>query len=197
MAGEGKSTTAANLAIACSQLERKVLLVDADMRKPRIHELFGLVQDLGLAQLLKGDKEITDVIVEEVCPRLDVILSGPLPLNPAELLSSKRMSDFLQYASRRYDVTILDAPPVLDVTDAVVMGPKVDGTILVISSGTSRVDVLERATEVMERLGSGLLGVVLNRFDPLQSYGGGYGKRGYGYGYYASASQVRATNGRR
>ena len=197
--GEGKTTTVANLAIVCAQQEKRLLLVDADMRKPTIHTLFGLTNEVGLAQILSGAKHLDQAIIQDVVPHLDLIVSGSPPPNPAEILGSRKMDEFLQAVAARYDLVLFDSPPILSVTDAVVLSRKVDGTALVISAGTSRVDVLERATEVMERVGGTMLGVVLNRFDPQKEYGRYYGKHAYGYGdgIHTSSKEVVPHTGKR
>jgi tyrosine-protein kinase Etk/Wzc len=188
---EGKSTTAANLAITFAQTEHKVLLVDADMRRPTIHSLFGLKKDPGLTDLLFGSAQLEDVVWEGLLENLWVIAAGTTPPNPAEILGSRKMKEFIETVSKTYDIVIFDSPPVLAVTDAAVLTTATDGALLVVSSDITHVQALEKATEVLKGIGHTAVGVVLNNFDIKKAYGGYYGHKGYGYygyGYYQSSN---------
>lgn len=182
---EGKSTTVANLAIAFAQAEKKVLLVDADMRRPTIHNFFGLPKNPGMTDLFVGSSTLEDVVNRNVVENLDVLCCGTTPPNPAELLGSNRMHDFIKRMSERYDLLLFDSPPLLAVTDAAVLSTSVDGAILVVSGGSTRAAAIHRASEFLDAVGGKMLGVLLNNFDIKKAYGGYYGD--YAYGYYGYA----------
>ncbi|WP_302535156.1 CpsD/CapB family tyrosine-protein kinase [Megasphaera elsdenii] len=174
--GEGKSTTVANLAIAMGQDDKHILLIDCDMRKPFVHRRFGLL-NRGLSNCFAEDLPLKEVIQADVFPNLDVVTSGPVPPNPAELLGSKKMKDLLQEAAETYDYVFLDMPPVLAVTDAVLMSSQVDGTILVFGSGDISPDEGKQAKELLEKVHANILGVILNKVPQ-------HHKSGYYYYYY-------------
>lgn len=174
--GEGKSTTVANLAIAMGQDDKHILLVDCDMRKPVVHRRFGLL-NRGLSNCFAEDLPLKEVIQADVFPNLDIVTSGPIPPNPAELLGSKKMKDLLQEAAEAYDYVFLDMPPVLAVTDAALMSSQVDGTVLVIGSGDISPDEGKQAQSVLEKVHANILGVILNKVPQ-------HHKSGYYYYYY-------------
>lgn len=146
--GEGKSTTVANLAIAMGQDDKKILLIDCDMRKPVVHRRFGLL-NRGLSNCFAEDLPLKEVIQADVFPNLDVVTSGPVPPNPAELLGSKKMEALLQEAAEAYDYVFLDMPPVLAVTDAALMSSRVDGTVIILGSGDISPDEGKQAKELL------------------------------------------------
>lgn len=160
--GEGKSTTTANLAVVFAQQGKKVLLIDADMRKPTVHYTFGLTNILGLTNVLTRQSELNEAIKRTDLDTLDVLTSGPIPPNPAELLSSKALQQLLQKAKEIYDIIIFDTPPVLAVTDAQLLANQCDGTILVINSGKTEIESAKKAKEMLVAAKAKLLGVVLN-----------------------------------
>lgn len=162
---EGKSITAANLAIVYAQQGKKVLLVDADLRKPTVHYTFRLDNLSGLTNILVGDISLEEVTQLTSVEGLDVISSGPIPPNPSELLSSKRMKSFLDEAKKLYDMIIFDTPPVLAVTDAQILGNIVDGSLLVIRSEQTEYEEAIKAKSALEPAKAKLLGVVLNDLD--------------------------------
>lgn len=160
--GEGKSTTAANLAVVFAQQGKKVLLVDADMRKPTVHYTFNLTNTFGLTSILTKQMTIDKAARGSNEKNLFVLTSGPIPPNPAELLSSKAMAHFFDDAKEYFDLIIFDTPPLLAVTDAQLLANKCEGTILVVSSGKTEKGQLIRAKQLLDTANSKLLGVVLN-----------------------------------
>jgi len=162
--GEGKSTTAANTAVAMAQAGKRVLIVDCDLRKPVQHRIFGKKKD-GLSNLIVESLNLDDVLQSTDVPGLSLLTSGPIPPNPSELLGSAKMDDFLAVVKERFDLVILDAPPVLAVTDACVLASKVDGIVLVIASGTVRPEIAVKAKDLLMKAKGHILGVVLNRIE--------------------------------
>ncbi|UTR06221.1 CpsD/CapB family tyrosine-protein kinase [Alkalihalobacillus sp. LMS6] len=160
--GEGKSTTASNLAVVMGQNGQSVLLIDADMRKPTAHYTFGVMNTHGLTNVLTRQHKLVDVAQETSIENVSLLTCGPIPPNPAELLNSKMMELVINEASQNFDVVILDTPPVMAVADAQILSSKVDGTIIVTSSGKTDRDQLEKAKANLEKAKANLLGVVLN-----------------------------------
>lgn len=176
--GEGKSTTAANLAIALAQGERSVLLVEADLRRPSVHTLFRQPSSPGLSSYLVGDALLAAVLLKSAVANLSVVVSGPIPPNPAELLASRRMHEFLDTVSERFDIVIIDSTPALAASDACAVAPHVDGVLLVVDSGRTPEVALRRAKDRLEAVRGRIIGAVLNRFDA--------GAQGYSRRYYDS-----------
>lgn len=160
---EGKSTTASNMAVVFSQQGKKVLFVDADLRKPTAHYTFQQENFKGLTTVLTKQSELFETINSTRIANLDILTSGPIPPNPAELLSSRAMEELLAAAYKQYDMVVFDTPPVLAVTDAQVLANQCDGTILVVASGSTDKDSAVKAKELLEAAKAKLLGVVLNR----------------------------------
>ena len=179
--GDGKSTMAANLAISIAQSGKKVLLIDADMRKPIIHKLFGLSSEKGLSSVIVEDIEANEAIQTVTIPGLSILPCGPIPPNPAELLTSPRFEEFLNYLRDQFDFVILDTPPLLAVTDPSIVAHKVDGVFLNIRFTKNGRPDAERAKDVLFNLKANIIGVVVNDSESLlKTSGYGYG---YGYGY--------------
>ena len=175
---EGKSTTAANLASVFTDQGKRVLLVDADMRKPTVQRTFGLSNIVGLTTLLSDpEQELAKVIQLVTGTELHVLTSGPIPPNPSELLNSNRMNILMKQFEDMFDIIIYDMPPVTSVTDAQIMAAKADGVVFVIRHGISQKDSVLNAKELLEMVNANILGVVFNGVEKknTQSY--------YGYGY--------------
>lgn len=160
--GEGKSTTTINLAVAYAQAEKKVLIIDADLRKPTLHHSFQVANRQGLTNVLTGQSELSSVIVSSELNNLDLIPSGPIPPNPSEILASRRMTTLLEQLSDEYDMILIDSPPTLAVTDSQVIATRCDGVILVIDQGKVKREVALKAKANLEHVKARILGVVLN-----------------------------------
>jgi succinoglycan biosynthesis transport protein ExoP len=170
---EGKSTTAANIAVSMAQAGKKVLLMDGDLRKPRVQKYFSLPNDVGLTDIIVNDFPLKFVIkATNDIQNLDVILSGTLPPNPTEILESQKMADFLVHIREEYDLIILDTPPVGQLTDGAILASLADGVILVVASGESNIDMARRAKAALERVNARITGAVLTKI--TGSSGGSY-----------------------
>lgn len=195
-ASDGKSTVAANLATSIAQSGKKVVLVDADFRKPRQHRIFGVSAAAGLASVIAGTAELKEVIQPTAVPGLSLLPCGPLPPNPAELLTSARFKEMLDVLRDDFDFVIVDTPPLLAVSDPSVVAPRVDGVLLAVRIAKNTRPHAERAKEILTSMDANVLGVVVNGVDREANYGYEYGY-GYGYGqtdgsyYEGSRSQLR------
>lgn len=192
---EGKSTTAANLAVVMAQSGKRVVLVDSDLRRPVQHKYFGLSNNRGLTTaLLDGHVPVEDHLQATEIENLRVMSSGPLAPNPAELLGSQRMAQVLDELKQHADILILDSPPIMVVTDPVLLARQVDGTLLVADAGNTRRAVLARALDALRSANVHLLGVALNRIRPSRS---GYYSYAYQYDSYYSSDGQRKKRSRR
>ncbi|MEI5989604.1 hypothetical protein A5881_001097 [Enterococcus termitis] len=173
---EGKSTTSANLAIVFANSGKRVLLVDADMRKPTVAKTFALDNIRGLSTLL-GSREtmLHQVVQSSGVDNLFVMTSGPKPPNPSELLDSRRMKELILELKQQYDLVIFDMPPVVAVTDAQIVSSKTDGTILVVRENVSKRDSLLKAKSLLEMVDANILGVVYNGSKNISDQGYYYG----------------------
>lgn len=183
---EGKSTTAINLAIAMAQSGQKVLIVDTDMRRPRLHKAFGVPNDVGVSSLVVGEGKLEDAIKTTEVPGVYLLPCGPVPPNPAELLHTKAFGELLETLDGKFDRVLLDSPPVGAVADAVVLATQVAGVVMVLKAGVTHRDVAKRTVRALNDVKAPILGAVLNDVNLERSrYGDyyyGYAYRYYGYG---------------
>lgn len=189
--GEGKSTTATNMAIALAQAGKRVVLIDADLRRPMVAEYLGLEGGAGLTTALLGVTELQDLLQPWGADDMHVLTSGQIPPNPSELLGSQAMNDLVGKLEANFDSIIIDAPPLLPVTDAAVLAQKVGGVVLVVGSGKVKSQDLEKAVTSLKLVNADVLGIVLNLL-PTK------GPDAYAYSYYSSEPDPAAmTTGRR
>ena len=174
---EGKSTVASNLAYVIAQTDKRVLIVDADLRKPTVHRTFKLNNEQGLTTLLaSSDLKFNQVVQHSRDLNLYFLPSGPIPPNPSELLGSGRMTLLMQELAQYFDVVIYDAPPITAVTDPQILATKVDGVVMVVRQGYSRKEEVKKAKEALDNVNANILGYVMNGKE--LSYSAGY------YSYY-------------
>jgi receptor protein-tyrosine kinase len=185
--GEGKSRTAANLAIVLAEAGHKTLLIDADFRRPSQHRIFGRIRNVGLSNLIVQNAHENEAItaVEDV-PNLWLLTSGPTPPNPSELLGSARMLELMAKLRNYFTFVVVDTPPVNAVTDASILAAAANGTVLVVEQGRTTFPNLQHAKQMLDRVGAHTLGVVMNKVRPSS------GSYAYAYGYYANSSNGRA-----
>lgn len=179
--GEGKSTTATNLAVALAQSGQSVVLIDADLRRPMVSEYLGLARNAGLTTALLGRAELDVLLQPWGDDELFVLTSGQIPPNPSELLGSEQMKNLIQDLERTYDAIIIDAPPLLPVTDSAVLAQHVGGVVVVVGTQKVRHADLEKSLAALSMVGADLLGMVLNRLPSK-------GPDVYAYGYYSQAA---------
>jgi len=160
--GEGKSTVIGNLALTYAQSDRKVLLIDADMRKPTVHRTFGLSNRIGLSAYLSRQCDLEPAIQASDVPNLSIMTSGNIPPNPSEMLNSKSMTRLIELLREQFDIILIDTPPILAVTDAQLLASRSDGVLLVINAGKVKKDIAAKAKDNLMRVNARLLGVVLN-----------------------------------
>ncbi|WP_341780025.1 CpsD/CapB family tyrosine-protein kinase [Levilactobacillus sp. HBUAS70063] len=185
---EGKSTVSNNMAVTWADQGSKVVLVDADMRRPTVHKSFNVSNRAGLTNYLSGHLTLDDIIQPTIVENLSVITSGPVPPNPAELLDSERFKTLMRQLQAEYDLVVLDSPPVNTVTDSQLLAAQVDGTILVVPQGIADKNGVRRAKQLLETVHANILGAIMNRVTATKSegyYGGSY-YGGYYGGYYGT-----------
>jgi capsular exopolysaccharide synthesis family protein len=189
---EGKTTTTANLALALALGGARVLVIDADMRRPGLHKSLGVQNEVGLSHLLQGQARVRDAVQRTAEPNLLMMSAGRTPPNPSELLGSERMSTFLANLERGpFDWVIIDTPPVLAVTDAVILAPKISGMVFVLGSEMTRIVHAERALETIRASRPRAISAVLNRVDfDRNKY---YYSRYYGYQYKSYYGQTQGA----
>lgn len=185
--GEGKTTTTVNTAVSLAQLGASVLIIDCDLRKPSTHKVFGIDHSRGVSTYLSRDVALESLIQKLPIANLSLLPCGPIPPNPAELISSDKMKEMLQILSERYDHILIDSPPLMHVTDPVILSTMVDGVILVVQSGKITRDTLRRSKQELSTVGAKIFGVVLNNVDFRKN---GYDDYHY-YRYYESYGNER------
>jgi polysaccharide biosynthesis transport protein len=190
VASEGKSATASNLAVVMAQLGRRVLIVDADLRKPRLHEVFQVSNRAGLVSYLTGGADFEGIVSRTSVPQLYVTPSGPIPPNPSELLASDRMAELVKAARGRFDFVVIDTPPLLPVTDATLVGDLVDGVTICLRAGKVTREEARTCLDRLKMAGVKVLGVVLNRH--LLNQGGYAGRRYQMYEAYGADVEPKA-----
>lgn len=187
-AGEGKTTTAANFGVVNAQAGMRVCVIDADLRRPALHRIFGLSNTQGLTTSLLEDQPIAKLAQSTRIPNLFVLTSGPSAPNPAELVGSKRMRQLLEHATTDFDLMLCDTPPIVAVADAVSLAAQCDGVIFVVKTGKVQQEVILRALGQIEAVKGRVLGVVLNNYD-VRRDGYYYDYYRYGHAYYADGQK--------
>jgi len=161
--GEGKSTVLVNLGVVIAQAGKKVILADCDLRRPSLHEIFGVSNDRGITTMVVDEEAMKNPpLMQTGVENLFLLPSGPLPPNPAELLASRRMEEIIRRLTETVDMVLFDAPPAVAVTDAIVLASKVDGVLLVISAGQTKKEMARRAKDLLEKVNARIIGSVLN-----------------------------------
>lgn len=195
---DGKTTVTANLAVSLAQSGKTVLVVDADLRHPNQHKLFGIDSKVGLSNVIVGDVELSDAIQSVDVANLSVLPCGSSPPNPSELLASAAFEQFLEMIREKYDYVLVDSPPLLAVSDPSVIAPSVDGILLTIRITKNGALAAVQARRMLAGLGAEVIGLVIDGFHEHRHYGRyGYhgGKYGYGYGYYSYGYGNGSSNG--
>jgi len=194
IAGEGKTTTASNLAITMAQAGNRTLLIGADLRRPALHSVFGVHREPGITNYLAGMATLEQIVQKSGIDRLAIITCGAVPSNPSELLSSQKMKDFISLLKSKVDIILFDSPPLVPVIDAAIISSYADGVVLVASAGLSKFDLLKHAKEILDRVDARLLGVLFNNYHLAEAYFGGM----YHYEYeYKLSEQSAQSKGER
>ncbi len=191
---EGKSTTTANLAITFAQMDAKTVLMDVDLRRPMIHNIFHLNRTHGISDFLMNKEKEFDldgIIKKSGVPNLDIITSGLVPPNPSEIISSNKMDELLGLLKRKYDYIIVDSPPIIAVTDALILAKKVDQMILVIRNEFTEQEAVKRAKVMLENVNIAISGIVVNGINHKKYYRGGYSYYNYYYYYYDDTKSAK------
>ena len=183
-AGEGKSFIISNLAVAMAQNDNKIIIIDADLRKPMQHRFYDMTNFEGLSSVLTGEISFTEAKRETNIDNIQLISTGVIPPNPAELLDSKKMQEVINKAKEEADIVLIDSPPIIPVTDAMLLSKSVDGVLLVVASHETEREMLVKAKEQLDRVDANILGTVLNKY-PTDQKGKYYNQ----YYYYYSSDQ--------
>ena len=181
-AAEGKTTTVCNLAVSFAQIGKKVLIIDGDLRRPRLHTYLGLSNTVGISNVLTQNLPVQEAMKEAMLD-IQVLTCGPIPPNPAELLNSNRLKELLNQLKQHFDIILIDTPPVGVVTDAAILSTLVDGTLMVVASHQTESDQAVRAMKLLQTVGAKVLGTVLTKVPADRK---GY----YGYQYYEYHAEV-------
>lgn len=191
VSGEGKTSTAINLAVATAMSNNKTLLIDGDLRKPNIHKVFGMKNLKGLSTYLAGVSD-DDIVMESSVDNLDIITPGPVPPNPSELLSSKKLGALIEKLKKKYDIVIFDSAPILTVADSLVLSRNIDTTVVVVRSGSTTYDMVRRGVRTLTDIKAGILGIIINAYDEKHSGQYYYRYRDY---YYVGDEGQKAPKG--
>ena len=183
---EGKTFISSNLANTFAQAGRKIVLIDADLRRPRVHKVFGFEKSPGITEYFSNQCELKEIIRKTQSPNLDVVTSGSIPSNPSEILGSVRMERFIEEMKSLYDIIIIDSPPVISVTDAEILSTMVDATMLVVKADHTDKETLKKGLELLSHDAAHFYGTILNNFTIRKEYGAYYK---YYYYYYAQKSE--------
>lgn len=184
--GEGKSWVSSNLAVSFAQKNDRVILVDTDMRKGRVHDIFNVSEKQGLADILNPRNKATvgsqliNYVKDTEMSNLKIITIGKYPQNPTELILSKRMDDLLSEAREQSDIVIVDAPPATMVSDTLILAPKVDGIVLVVEQGKRQANEVKKVIKDIKKVGGNIIGIVFNKVPNMRK---SYGRKSYGYAY--------------
>ena len=184
MQNEGKSTVLANLAVSFANLDKKVLIMEGDLRNPSVHRMFNISNIKGLTDILLQNKVFADCVHCTDVKNLHVLTCGAIPPNPSEMLSSKKIRDFIKSLREYYDYVFIDAPPIGIVTDAGIISTYTDGCIFVVGAGDADIEMAKVSKERLEKVGANILGVVLNKFEAS-------GASGYYNYYYEQETKAR------
>ena len=187
MQNEGKSTVLANLAVSFANLDKKVLIMEGDLRNPSVHRMFNISNIKGLTDILLQNKVFADCVHCTDVKNLHVLTCGAIPPNPSEMLSSKKIRDFIKSLREYYDYIFIDAPPIGIVTDAGIISTFTDGCIFVVGAGDADIEMAKVSKERLEKVGANILGVVLNKFESS-------GASGYYNYYYEQETGRKARN---
>ncbi|MGE0792357.1 MAG: polysaccharide biosynthesis tyrosine autokinase, partial [Sandaracinaceae bacterium] len=193
---EGKTTVTTNVAISLAQSGKRVLMVDTDLRRPRIHRAFSVSGARGITSVIAGDETLENVVVTTSVPNLDVLPCGPIPPNPSELLHNRKFNELVEHALKNYDRIIFDSPPLGAVTDAAVLAPQLDAALIVVKADATTRDALGSALRQLRDVGANVVGGVLNDIDPRRK---GYASDYYYYrreGYYYADNEAGSGDDR-
>ncbi len=185
--GEGKTTTISNIAVSFANLGQKVLLMDGDLRRPRVHKAFHLKNNKGLTDILLEGASYKDYLQKGPVENLEILSAGQIPPNPSEMLSSNRMKKLMEEIKKEYDYVLIDAPPVIVVTDALILSTLTDGVVLVVAAGEGEIEMAKRAKENLEKVNANLLGAVVNKLSLKNKKAQSY----YGYYYGEEGSDAK------
>jgi len=192
---EGKTTTTVNLAVALANADNSVVVVSADLRKPRIHRFLNQENDKGVVDVLLAEASLEEAIADTEVRNLRLVPSGPVPGNPAELLQSKQMGELIGSLRDRFDFVLIDSAPVLPLADTFALAPVVDAVLLVTDAQTTTRSAVVHAKQKLEQVGGRIIGAVFNDFDQRRAKTYGTYRYGYGYGYRYGAKSAPEGNG--